>query len=75
MLKEAEAEKQDAVQIDGSELMALLSEIEPMLEKGDFSASAYVEKLQSIEGMEGLAERIDDYDFEGALKLLKELLP
>jgi len=68
---EAESSKPAAVQIDNEELTSLLSEIKPLLEKGDFSASDYVEKLQGITGMEELAERIDDYDFEGALKILK----
>jgi len=68
---EAESNKPAAVQIDNEELTSLLSEIKPLLEKGDFGASDYVEKLQSIAGMEELAERIDDYDFEGALQILK----
>jgi len=70
LLKEAESEKPDAAQISDTELAALLAELKPLLEKGDFSASGYVEKLQSVAGMEELAERIDDYDFEGALKIL-----
>jgi len=70
LLKKAESEKPDFVQISAEELAALLAELRPLLEKGDFSASNYVESLQSIAGMEELAELIDDYDFEGALKVL-----
>jgi hypothetical protein len=44
-----------------------------LLEKSDFGASEYVDKLQGIAGMEELAERIDDYDFEGALGILNSL--
>jgi CheY-like chemotaxis protein len=70
MLKEAEGKIPEAEQIDAEEFTALLSEIRPLLEKGDFGASAYVEKLQGVIGMSELAERIDDYDFEGALETL-----
>ena len=71
---EAEAERPDAEQIDDEKLKSLLTELKPLLEKGDFGASDYVEKLHAIIGMEELAELIDDYDFEGALKLLNSIL-
>jgi len=67
---EAESEKPDVVQIDSGELKSLFAELKPLLEKGDFSAANYVERLNSITGMEELAARIDDYDFEEALKIL-----
>ena len=70
IVKEAESDKMDAVQIDAKELAALLLEIKPLLKKSDFGASDYVEKLQGIAGMRELAERIDDYDFDGALQIL-----
>jgi len=70
LLIEAESEKREAVQIDGEKLAVLLSELEPLLKSGDFGAASYVEELSHIMGMEELAERIDDYDFEGALKVL-----
>jgi len=70
IVDEAEREKPDVVQIDVDELRAMLTELKPLLESADFGASSYVEKLQGIEGMEELAERIDDYDFDSALELL-----
>jgi len=73
LVKAAAAEKPDAVQIDNDTLTALLSEIRPLLEKGDFGATEYVGQLQGAAGMEELAEKIDDYDFEGALALLNSL--
>jgi len=54
-------------------LAALLSELEPLLKKGDFGAASFVEKLQGIAGMEEIAQRIDDYDFEDALQMLNSL--
>ena len=72
LLKEAESQKPDAVQLDKEKLAALLLEVKPLLEKGDFGAAGYVELLQGIAGMEKLAERIDDYDFEGALQILND---
>ena len=70
LIRETESEKPTAVQISAEEMAALQEELRPLLEKGDFAASSYVERLRRIAGMEALAERIDDYDFEGALKLL-----
>ena len=73
LLKEAESAKPEAVQIDSEKLAAMLSELEGLLKKGDFSAVDFVEELQGACGMEELAERIDDYDFEGALELVQSL--
>jgi HPt (histidine-containing phosphotransfer) domain-containing protein len=73
LVNQAASEKPDAVQIDGESLKTLLSELEPFLQKGDFGALDYLEKLQGIAGMEELAERVDDYDFEGALQVLQTL--
>jgi CheY-like chemotaxis protein len=74
LINEAETEKHNAVEIGVDKLTALLSEIKPLLEKGDFGASDYVEKLQRVTGMEELAEKIDDYDFEGALLIVNNIL-
>jgi HPt (histidine-containing phosphotransfer) domain-containing protein len=63
------AEKPETVQVGAEELAALLIQLKPLLEKADFKAASFVEKLQRIAGMEELAQRIDDYDFEGALAL------
>jgi len=72
-LKKAESKKPVAVQVSAEVLAELLAELKPLLEKGDFEAAGYVEKLQGIIGVEELAERIDNYDFEGALKELNSL--
>jgi len=71
---EAESEKPEAVEIDAGELASLLTELKPLLEMGDFGASAYIERLQRIVGAEELAEKVDDYDFEGALHYLNDML-
>jgi HPt (histidine-containing phosphotransfer) domain-containing protein len=73
LLKEANPEKTKVVQIDSNKLEILFAELEPLLKAGDFDAENYVEKLQGIFGMEELAQRIDEYDFEGALKLMSEI--
>jgi HPt (histidine-containing phosphotransfer) domain-containing protein len=73
LIKNAETQKADAIFMDSDELAVLLSELEELLGKGDFGASEYVEKLRSVMGMEELADRVDDYDFEGALEVLKQI--
>jgi len=71
MYDEAESGKIPTVQIDGGKLAALLSELEPLLRKGDFGAAEYAAALQGVTGMEDLVRKIEDYDFEGALELLE----
>ena len=73
LIENEESKKPKAVQVSDEELSALLAELEPLLEKGDFSATEYVDRLYGIAGMEMLAERVDNYDFESAYKLLKTL--
>jgi len=73
--EESERGKPDTVKMDAQELTALLEELKPLLEKSDFGAVDFVEKLQGIEGMGDLALRIDDYEFEGAMRLLDKLMP
>ena len=73
LLKEAESQKPKAVQIDDEKLAALFATLEPLLSKGDFGATSFVEELQGIAGMEELAGRIDDYDFEVAFHMLNAL--
>ena len=73
LLKEVATEKPAAVQIDKERLAALLSELKPLLKKGDVAAVDYVQELMCIAGMEELAELIDDYDFDGALNMLNSL--
>ena len=74
ILEEAESEKPFAVQIGAGELTTLLKELKPLLEKSDFGATSYVEKLQGIAGMKELVEKVDDYDFLGALKIIEQLV-
>jgi len=71
IMEEAESEKKEAVEVDSEKMAELLSVLEPLLEKGDFGAVDYLEEVQGIVGLEELAERIDDYDFEGALQVLQ----
>ena len=73
LLIDSEESKPEAGQISNEEQKALFAELRPLLERADFSASNYIEKLQSIAGMEELAARIEDYDFESALEVLKSL--
>jgi len=70
ILIKAQSEKTDTEQISDETLTSLLEKLRPLLEKGDFGAVGFVERLKGVEGMEKLAELIDDYDFEGALQLL-----
>jgi len=73
LLKKAELERLVTMKISAEETVSLLKELKPLLEKCVFSSSDYVERLQGIDGMEELANRIDDFDYEGALSLLNEL--
>jgi len=73
IFKEMETVKPRAAQMDHGDLPALIEELRPLLEKGDFAAAGYADKLQGIEGMADVAELIDDYDFEGALAALDTL--
>jgi CheY-like chemotaxis protein/HPt (histidine-containing phosphotransfer) domain-containing protein len=73
LVEEAQAQKPKAVFVSSQELSALFAELKPLLEKADFTATSYVEKLQGIVGMEELAQLIDDYDFKGSLNLLDSL--
>jgi len=74
VFQEAESVKTEAIHMDNDALAGLLSELKPLLEKNDFGASGYVERLQGVAGMENLAELIDDFDYDGALELLNESL-
>ncbi|MCL2845504.1 MAG: ATP-binding protein, partial [Chitinivibrionia bacterium] len=74
ILKELQAEKSQTTEISAEKLKTLLAELKPLLENSDFSAGNYTEKLQKISGMEKLAEKIDEYDFDGALTAMKEIV-
>jgi HPt (histidine-containing phosphotransfer) domain-containing protein len=67
-----ESEKK-LVRADEGRINELISELEPLLKKSDFGAADYLEELQETEGMEELAERIDNYDFEGAYLVITSL--
>ena len=73
LYEEAQSEKHDSVQASAEEVAALFAELKPQLEQGDFGAVDFVEKLESIAGLEELARLIDDYEFESALELLISL--
>jgi HPt (histidine-containing phosphotransfer) domain-containing protein len=73
MEAEKKHEKAEAVEMGEDELAAILAELRPLLVKSDFEAVNLIEKLQGIKGMEELAERVDDYDFNGALAILDSL--
>ena len=65
-------EKPETAQFGEKEIAALLTELKPLLLKGDFSALHIAEKLRGVAGMEELAGHIEDYDFAGALKVLED---
>jgi len=73
LVREAEAKRPPALPMEGEALAALLEELRPLLAKGDFAATEYVDRLERIQGMESVAERIDDYDFSGALRLIEAM--
>ncbi|MCL2821367.1 MAG: ATP-binding protein [Oscillospiraceae bacterium] len=60
--------------IEEDELKLMLKELEPLLVKGDFAALDYVDKLRTAEGLDEAANRIDDYDFLGALELIVPMM-
>jgi HPt (histidine-containing phosphotransfer) domain-containing protein len=71
VLEETEAREPESVQLSAEELAGLFAELKPLLEKSDFGATEYAERLKGVEGLEKLAELIDEYDFHGALELLE----
>jgi CheY-like chemotaxis protein/anti-sigma regulatory factor (Ser/Thr protein kinase) len=64
-------EKVETVELNEEAQVVLIQQMLPLLERGDFGASQYVDKLKSIAGMGELADLIDDFDFNGALDWLK----
>ncbi|MCL2628904.1 MAG: ATP-binding protein [Oscillospiraceae bacterium] len=66
-------EKAPAAQANAGEVSELFEKLTPLLKSGDFSAGDYVDTLRGIEGMDELAELIDNYDFDGALKAIEGL--
>jgi HPt (histidine-containing phosphotransfer) domain-containing protein len=70
MVAALKAEKPTAVQMERGQLESLLTQLRPLLEKSDFNAVDIAKQLENVAGMENLAERIDEYDFDGALQIL-----
>jgi CheY-like chemotaxis protein len=70
VLSESHSDNNEIEQIDKSELTSLLAELKPLLEKGNFDAVNYVNRLKGSEETKKLAELVDDFDFEGALREL-----
>jgi len=70
---EAEAEENDKITVDENELVLLFEELIPLLKQSDFSSLDYVDKLRGIEGMEELADKIDEYDFTGAVEFIENI--
>jgi len=71
---EPERDEPGTVDIKSGDIKSILSELKPLLEAGDFDAVRYAGQLPGVEGCRELAERIDDYDFEGALNILTSLI-
>jgi CheY-like chemotaxis protein len=70
ILNEAENEKQKTAKSSDEDPSAILNLLIPLLKKSDFGALDYVARLQGIKGMEKMAEHIENYEFEEALKLI-----
>jgi len=73
IVEEAEAEEVAAVHLNSDELDKLFDELKPLLHNSDFNALDYVDRLRTIEGMEELADLIDEYDFIGAVDFIENL--
>jgi len=74
LAEQTENEKQKTVKVDAIEMRDLLNKLEPLLKSNDFSAGDYVDTLRKIDGMDELADLIDNYDFDGALKAIEGIL-
>jgi len=70
---EKEQKKSETARVGKEDLAVILSELTPLLVKNDFEAAQFADKLQGAEGMEELIGLIEDYDFDGALKLIHSL--
>jgi len=56
---------------DEAEIGELLAELKPLLESNDFASLGYIDKLRKFAGMKELADLIDEYDFNGAVKFIE----
>jgi len=65
--------KSEIAQIVEEDLTDLFEELKLLLKNGEFDALNFVEKLRGIKDMDELADRIEDYDFTGALEILDSL--
>jgi CheY-like chemotaxis protein/ferredoxin len=75
LLIEEEALRPKGKAIGTDDLSALLEKIEPLLRDGDFGANTFVKELHKIEGLNKLADLIDNYEYEKAIQLLVALKP
>jgi signal transduction histidine kinase len=73
-LAEARIEEQEVELINEDELKSLFSGLEGLLKRGDFEAVEFVSKLRGAEKTKKLADLVDDFDFEGALVELGEIM-
>jgi len=73
LCEDAEASKPRAEMFGGDKLEKLLSDLEVLLVNADFGATRFVEDLRVSAGLEGLAELVEDYEFEDALLLLRKM--
>jgi CheY-like chemotaxis protein len=71
LLAESESKSGEVEQVSSGELEALLAELKPLLQKSDFGALAYVEKLRTVAGMEEVAELIDNYELAAAFSVIQ----
>jgi len=74
VLKELEGDKPEAAQMSKDEIKSLLTELEPLLKGDDFAAISFADKIRKVQGLELLAELIEDYDFANALVLLEKYI-
>jgi signal transduction histidine kinase/CheY-like chemotaxis protein len=65
-------EETETIQINDEAQEILIKELLPLLERADFGASEYVDKLKTITGLGELADLIDEFDFDGAMEWLKK---
>ncbi|MCL2109260.1 MAG: hypothetical protein FWH20_07945, partial [Oscillospiraceae bacterium] len=55
------------------EATELLTKLRPLLDNSDPEALDYLPQIRRLHGGEQLAEEIDDFDFEAALKTMQKL--
>jgi len=66
-------EKARTSNLDGTEFLALIADLEPLLEDGNLKYSGYVEKLRDEPDCETLVAHMENFDAPAALVALAEL--